>query len=296
MSRRSAYYSRNNSYSRSYNAERAEAEGRFPRTRAAAHLGLSVAAFDAARRAIGYVTTEWHHVGKYANPVDYYDAEELSSNWRFWAAAAAAYKSKAKRAELEAKAFAVRKEGHLDDCRLKWALLAHAALEKQRAASRHGGKTAKERAAELEARYGRVAKPFCDLGTLTETAWQESAATYRVLKHCREELEQHADYKHRLRMHQFLEQEEDRAIRKHRLIALEPVAAAVVPVVPQNHPGRNFRTLADTPVIATALRQHFRKDMQSAKMAAAEHGYNAVTPVNLGGCHGNGWIPAVIAA
>lgn len=89
MSRTSAYYSRNDSFSRSYNASVAEEEGRFPRTRAAAFLGLSVKAFDAACAAVGYRPTEWHHVGKYAAMVDYYDAAALDERADFWQAAMA---------------------------------------------------------------------------------------------------------------------------------------------------------------------------------------------------------------
>jgi hypothetical protein len=81
---RSAYYRRNNSYSRSYNAERAEQENRLPRTRAAAHLGVSVKMFDAACDAAGISTSEWHHVGKYANRVDYWDTEECNNSYDFW--------------------------------------------------------------------------------------------------------------------------------------------------------------------------------------------------------------------
>jgi hypothetical protein len=73
FSRRSAYYSRNDSYSRSANAEAAETEGRLPRTRAAQALGVSVKAFDVGCARCGYTSTEWHHVGKYAMRVDYYD-------------------------------------------------------------------------------------------------------------------------------------------------------------------------------------------------------------------------------
>lgn len=81
---KSAYYSKNNSFSKSYNAEYAEEDGRFPRTRAAAALGLSTKAFDAGCVRAGYVTSEWHHVGKYANKVDYYDTNELAANPLFW--------------------------------------------------------------------------------------------------------------------------------------------------------------------------------------------------------------------
>ncbi len=79
-----AYYSRNNSYSRSYNAERAEKSGRLPLTRAAKYLGLSVAAFKGGCEAIGYQSNEWHHVGKYATQVAYYDTAELSEDYKFW--------------------------------------------------------------------------------------------------------------------------------------------------------------------------------------------------------------------
>lgn len=98
----SAYYSRNQSYSRSFNAEAAEQDGRYPRLRAAKALGLSPAAFDAGCKAIGYVATEWHHVGKYANEVYYYDTVELSAEPAFWVAAAATYKSARKRSEVAA--------------------------------------------------------------------------------------------------------------------------------------------------------------------------------------------------
>lgn len=81
---RSAFYSRNNSYSRSANAEAAENQGRLPRIRAAKELEISVKAFDAGCQAIGYVATEWHHVGKYANRVDYYDTVKLGMNIKFW--------------------------------------------------------------------------------------------------------------------------------------------------------------------------------------------------------------------
>ena len=103
MRTRSAYYSRNDSFSRSYNAEIAEEEGRLPRSRAAASLGLSVAAFDAGCAAVGYVATEWHHVGKYANRVDYYDCETLADDPKFWDGAASAYRSAKKHAEIIAR-------------------------------------------------------------------------------------------------------------------------------------------------------------------------------------------------
>lgn len=98
--KRWAYYGKNQSYSKSANAESAEADGRWPRTRAAKALGLSVAAFDAGCKAAGYVSREWHHSGKYATQVDYYDTNELAGNAEFWKGAATAYKGKAKIAEL----------------------------------------------------------------------------------------------------------------------------------------------------------------------------------------------------
>lgn len=82
-----AYYSRNNSYSRSHNAEVAESRDRFPLTRAARHLGLSSSAFRAGLLYAGISTDEWHHVGKYANRVDYYDVNdsgEIYNSFSFW--------------------------------------------------------------------------------------------------------------------------------------------------------------------------------------------------------------------
>jgi hypothetical protein len=67
MQRYYAYYSRNDSYSRSFNAELAEEHGRLPLTRFCAKFGLVP---DLAKR---YWSGEWHHVGKYAACVDYYD-------------------------------------------------------------------------------------------------------------------------------------------------------------------------------------------------------------------------------
>ena len=113
--RRSAYYGRNQSYSRSYNAERAEDSGRLPRTRAASRLGVSVKAFDAGCEKAGYRSTEWHHVGKYANMVDYYDTEELEASWKFWVGARSAYSGKAKKKELLAKASAARRNEQEQD-------------------------------------------------------------------------------------------------------------------------------------------------------------------------------------
>lgn len=113
---KSAYYSRNDSFSRSYNAEVAEEEGRLPRSRAAKSLGLSTSAFDAGCRAAGYRATEWHHVGKYATQVYYYDAAGLARDPRFWIGALSAMKTRAARravlARWDAAWDAARKQWH----------------------------------------------------------------------------------------------------------------------------------------------------------------------------------------
>lgn len=72
----SAYYSRNCSYSRSYNAEAAESQNCYPLSRAkkfvADDLGCSQAV---AAAALGLLHDgEWHHVGKFASRVNYYNA------------------------------------------------------------------------------------------------------------------------------------------------------------------------------------------------------------------------------
>lgn len=72
---RSAFYSRNASYSRSYNAEVAESEGRFPMTRAIPVVAKEAGVTRKIARAalIHTYDGEWHHVGRYANEVAYYD-------------------------------------------------------------------------------------------------------------------------------------------------------------------------------------------------------------------------------
>ena len=72
----SAYYIRARSYSRSYNAHRAEEDGRMPLTRAVAYVAEHAVTTQAIARAVllRRGTDEWHHVGKYAMPVYYYDA------------------------------------------------------------------------------------------------------------------------------------------------------------------------------------------------------------------------------
>tara|TARA_Y100001963_G_C6721964_1_gene419544 strand:+ start:225 stop:569 length:345 start_codon:yes stop_codon:yes gene_type:complete len=93
-----SYYSHGRG--RSWNAEEAEQYGRYPRTRAAESLGVSVKAFRAGCIACEYVASEWHHVGKFASAVTYYDTEELKADPRFWKGCAEAYKSKAKKDQM----------------------------------------------------------------------------------------------------------------------------------------------------------------------------------------------------
>ena len=72
---RSAYYSRAGSYSRSHNAEVAEDNGRYPLTRAIPVVATAAGVTQKVARAALVATHdgEWHHVGKFANQVDYYD-------------------------------------------------------------------------------------------------------------------------------------------------------------------------------------------------------------------------------
>lgn len=64
-------------YSRSRRAEEAEQAGRYPRTRAAKALGITVQEFKALQSFGSYYPSEWHHVGRYAAQVTYYDPDEL---------------------------------------------------------------------------------------------------------------------------------------------------------------------------------------------------------------------------
>lgn len=110
---RTAYYGGNygNEYSKSRRASEAEDNGRFPRTRAAKHLSVSVEAFDSGCYNCGYRPTEWHHVGKYATMVDYYDTNELNSNQKFWEGCGEHYKTKIK------KLWCLYKASRLVECR-----------------------------------------------------------------------------------------------------------------------------------------------------------------------------------
>lgn len=73
-----AYYSRAGSYSRSYNAEVAEDEGRCPLARAKAVVAAEYGCTQVvAAASLGLLHDgEWHHVGKYAAQVAYYDATD----------------------------------------------------------------------------------------------------------------------------------------------------------------------------------------------------------------------------
>ena len=95
----------------SLNSLASKASGRFPRTVAAKKLNLSLAAFDAGRRACGYIATEWHHTGKYANKTVFFDTGKLAADYRFWEGAASAYKSQAVRSEILAVALSRKGEG-----------------------------------------------------------------------------------------------------------------------------------------------------------------------------------------
>jgi DNA-binding XRE family transcriptional regulator len=73
-----------NGNSKSYGAQRAQAENRYPRYQAAQALGVSKKAFDAGVARAGYRASEWHHHGRDARRVWYYDCEELSQSIEFW--------------------------------------------------------------------------------------------------------------------------------------------------------------------------------------------------------------------
>ena len=107
--RTSTFY--NEGRGRSWGAEEAEQYGRYPRTRAAESLGVSTKAFDAGCVKSQYTSHEWHHVGKYAARIDYYDTEELKIDPKFWRGCAEVYKSKKKKEELETIAQKLEEKG-----------------------------------------------------------------------------------------------------------------------------------------------------------------------------------------
>ena len=85
MGKRWTYYKANNSYSRSRNASLAEEEGRYPKTRAAQAMGVNLKIFNMAIQNGIISTDEWHHVGRYAAKVWYYDTKEITRKPRFQA-------------------------------------------------------------------------------------------------------------------------------------------------------------------------------------------------------------------
>lgn len=74
----STYYSRAGSYSRSYNAEVAEDQGRAPLSRAKLTVVAEFRCTQAAAAAalLHLHDGEWHHVGKFAACVDYFDTRD----------------------------------------------------------------------------------------------------------------------------------------------------------------------------------------------------------------------------
>lgn len=75
----------------SHRAAEAKNDGRFPKTLAAKELGISVKAFDAGVKNSDIISTEWHHVGKFATPVPFYDTEEYRKDYKFWIGVSTAY-------------------------------------------------------------------------------------------------------------------------------------------------------------------------------------------------------------
>jgi hypothetical protein len=66
---------------RSLNARQAEVDGKMPLLRASASVAKSLAITKAAARALVEAAgpCEWHHVGKYAARVDYYDTRAITA-------------------------------------------------------------------------------------------------------------------------------------------------------------------------------------------------------------------------
>ena len=278
--RRSAYYSRNDSYSRSANAESAEANGRYPRTRAAAALGVSVKAFDAGCSAAGYHTHEWHHSGRYANAVDYYDTNELAESVEFWEGAAACYKSKTKQAELRAKVpalLAERKASRLEAFKCK--------LERQRDCTR----PVQKHGAMSQLRWSRLVMQACvdagfgqyDLnGEVPVGNFSLLTAKLAALHIERQE----ADRKR-------AEEQQKRNERAKLHDRTNEVAAIVTTVQPTNKPGNVFLA-ADSVEILESDATGWQRSMAEAKVDALLRGWNGVTTHNIvRDKHGNGWVP-----
>lgn len=287
--RRSAYYSRNDSYSRSLRAELAEGDGKFPITRAAAHLGVSVKAFKAGCDAMGYRTSEWHHVGKYANMVDYWDTNECRSSVEFWRGAAAAYASKKKQAELIAIADAVwleQKEERIAEFKAK--------LERQRDCSkfvlRHHGCNnwckfaAKKCGGEYTDLFRKIRIWQIPNGDMTALAFAIDAAQTAL------EQSAYAQWE-RCETHRIRTMED-----QMRKTWLESRLGEITPVVPENRGGCTFKLLSDVSLIATATGNYFTPKLRDAMKIAVEFGFNAVTPANPTlHKYGNGWLPCIIA-
>jgi len=91
-----------NGNAKSYGAECAEQDGRYPRHAAARALGISVKAFDAGVIRCGYIPSEWHHVGPRAVRTWFYDTVELGESVEFWLGALAVTKTAATRAHIRA--------------------------------------------------------------------------------------------------------------------------------------------------------------------------------------------------
>jgi hypothetical protein len=275
--RRSAYYARNDSYSRSANAEAAEAAGRLPRTRAAARLGVSVKAFDAGCAAAGYRTTEWHHVGKYASPVDYYDTNELSESVEFWEGAAACYKAKAKQDEIRARVpdlLAARKAER------RAAFVAK--LERQRDCTHPVLRLSKLHNWEwLVSRATQDAGlPAYKAPTIPPGDFSRLTATLAAMHIERQEEDRRRAEEQR--------QREERAKLHDRT---NEIAAIVTAVQPCNSPGRVFLPVESVEMLEV-LSDRWQRSMAEAKVEALMAGVNGVAFHNLTrDKHGNGWVP-----
>jgi hypothetical protein len=278
--RRSAYYSRNDSYSRSANAEAAEAEGRLPRTRAAAALGVSVAAFDAGCAAAEYRSTEWHHVGKYATMVDYYDTTELEESVEFWQGAAAAYKSKVKQAELRARLPALLAKRKAE--RVK-AFTAKLLRQRDCSVLVVSGRAASElRWAKLCQKAAADAgfDKYSINGLVPPGNFSRLTATLAAMHLERQEADRQRAAEQQRR------QERDRLHAR-----TNEIAAIVTTVQPVNDPRRVFLP-ANAVTIAEVAADGWQRSMAEAKVEALVRGFNGVAFHNLTkDKHGNGWVP-----
>lgn len=81
----------------SLNSLKAKNYGKFPLTGAAKDLGVSTSAFKAGISKADIIPCEWHHVGKFATAVDFFDTEECDNSYLFWIGAMQFYKTKTKK-------------------------------------------------------------------------------------------------------------------------------------------------------------------------------------------------------